>query len=66
MGAGRLEMEWDDYFAPVLAKLGAAMPGDELRARYDAGLGLSPEDAAGLAVDRLGAVEWSRQDRVGA
>ena len=50
-------MERDDYFEPVLAETRAVMPAAEAGALYEAGLTLGQEEAARLALDRLGAVD---------
>ena len=57
MGVDRFEMEREDYFEPVLARIRAVMPDAEARAHYEAGLLLGQEEAARLALDRLGAVD---------
>ena len=57
MGVDRFEMEREDYFEPVLAKIRAVMPDAEVRAHYDAGLMLGQDEAARLALDRLGAFD---------
>ena len=53
----RFEMEREDYFEPVLAELRAALPAAEVSASYAAGMALGQEDAARLAIARLGALE---------
>ena len=55
MGAGRFEMEREDYFEPVLDALRASAASDVVEASYAAGLELSLGDAVALALDRLGA-----------
>ena len=61
MGAGRFEMEREDYFEPVLDGLRASLPRDVVEASYTAGLELPVYDAVALALDRLGAAVQSRR-----
>ena len=57
MGVDRFEMEREDYFEPVLAKLHEVMPDAAVRAHYEKGLMLGQEEAARLALDRLAALD---------
>jgi len=57
MGVDRFEMEREDYFEPVLAKIRAVVPAAEVRAHYEAGLMLGQDEAARLALDHLRTVD---------